>query len=401
MSPLAARYLALYPTFPYQKMMSARRQLGKWIWGGLFLGIATVTSAWGRPLASEIRWSTARLGGEAPEARDVEGVVVPLGIESDLQAELKRLLERAKPIAGAATLVDATTGQILAVAETGNSPKGSLLFEPVAPAASLFKIVTTIALYEHTRVTPVTRVCTEGGQRDILLSHLAPARGADAVCGKFGHALGTSRNAAYAQLATQQLIRSDLEHTAQKLGFGMPLVLDVPGKMGSVEIPYNDLSFARTAAGFENSKLSVLGGAQLALSIASGGLKRPMHFRKDAQPHSAEEVRVMSPRTARRLRDAMEVTIHSGTARSSFVDEHGRSTVGPVQVAGKTGTLKPDKNSPTSSWFVGFAPSENPRVVVSVLLQNPDRWVRRGHEVGRDLLQIYLKKIGVQGIHVE
>lgn len=352
-------------------------------------------------MASEIRWSTVRLHGEAPAARDAQGMVVPLGIESDLQAEVERLLERAKPIAGAATLVDVATGQVLAAAETGTSPGGSLLFEPIAPAASLFKIVTTVALYEHTSVTPVTRVCTEGGERDILRAHLTPPHGETAVCGKFAHALGTSRNAAYAQLATQKLLRADLESTAAALGFGQALSLDAKGTVGRVEIPYNDLAFARTAAGFENSKLSVFGAAQLALTIARGGVRRPMHFRKDAEVPPEEEVRVMSPRTARRLRDAMEVTIHSGTARHSFVDERGKSTVGAVQVAGKTGTLKPSKDSPTSSWFIGFAPSENPRVVVSVLLQNPDRWVRRGHEVGRDLLQVYLKKIGVQGIRVE
>lgn len=381
--------------------MSARRRLGLWGWGGLFLGLVTVSSAWGQTDSAEILWSTARLRGAAPAARDARGAVVTLGIESDLQSELERLLQRCKPIAGAATLVDVRTGQVLAAAETGTSPAGNLLFEPIAPAASLFKIVTTVALYEHTAVTPVTRVCTEGGQRDILRSHLTPARGADAVCGKFAHALGTSRNAAYAQLATQMLLRADLEKTAHSLGFGAPLFLDAAGKMGDVALPYNDLAFARAAAGFENSKLSVFGGAQLALTIASGGLKRPMHFRKDANLPPENEERVMSPRTARRLKDAMEVTIHSGTARSSFVDEQGKSTVGPIQAAGKTGTLKPDKNSPTSSWFIGFAPSENPRVVVSVLLQNPDRWVRRGHELGRDLLQVYLKKIGVQGIRSE
>lgn len=394
-------FLATYPTLTYQNFMFSRRLMGLGRWAGLLLGFATASSALGGPVSSDIRWSTARLRGDAPAARDAQGSVVPLGIEDELQAEVERFLERAKPIAGAATLVDVATGQVLAAAETGRSPAGSLLFEPIAPAASLFKIVTTIALYEHTTVTPVTRVCTEGGQRDILRAHLTPAHGETAVCGKFAHALGTSRNAAYAQLATQKLLRADLEKTATALGFGQALSLDAPGTVGQVEIPYNDLSFARTAAGFENSKLSVFGGAQLALTIARGGIRQPMHFRKDADLSTEEKVRVMSPRTARRLRDAMEVTIHSGTARSSFVDERGKSTVGAVQVAGKTGTLKPGKDSPTSSWFIGFAPSENPRVVVSVLLQNPDRWVRRGHEVGRDLLQVYLKKIGVQGIRVE
>jgi hypothetical protein len=35
---------------------------------------------------------------------------------------------------------------------------------------------------------------------------------------------------------------------------------------------------------------------------------------------------------------------------------------------------------------------------VSVVLQNPDKWVQKGHQVGRDLLKVYLKSIGVEGL---
>jgi cell division protein FtsI/penicillin-binding protein 2 len=230
--------------------------------------------------------------------------------------------------------------------------------------------------------------------RGIEREHLSPAQGPDAVCTKFAYALGVSRNAVYAQLATQRLMRSDLEDVARKLGFVGPVDLDVSAQVGSLEVPYNDLEFARTAAGFENSRLSAMGAAQLALTIARGGIEIPMHF---SQKESHEKPRrVMSSRTAHRLRDAMEVTIHSGTARSSFVNQYGRSTVGPVQVAGKTGTLQETPGGPTTSWFVGFAPSENPSVVVSVVLQNPPKWHQRGHEVGRDLIRAYLASVGVQ-----
>lgn len=373
------------------------KRLIRWVMAGCaFIGLAYSGSALGAGFGSPIRWSTVRLSDEGWTARDGANRRVELGLDEELQKPLQHILERAKPLAGAAVMVDAQTGQVLAAAEVGNSPEGSLLFEPVAPAASVFKIVTTAALYENTSVTPMTRVCTRGGKREILREHLVPASGPGTVCGPFAHALGVSRNAAYAQLATQKLLRDDLVSMATTLGFGRALSVDANGTVGELSVPYNDLSFARTAAGFENSKLSVFGGAQLALTVASGGLIVPMHFRK-GNPDVAPE-RAFSARTARRLRNAMEVTIHSGTAHESFVNASGRSTVGPVQVAGKTGTLKPSKDAPTASWFVGFAPSENPRVVVSVLLQNPDKWVQKGHQVGRDLLKVYLRSIGVEGL---
>lgn len=343
-----------------------------------------------------LKWNSFKWQDHGARARTTKGKVVPLGLDEELQSDLEAILTRARPIAGAATLIDVRTGQVLAAAEIGESKEGSLLFDPIAPAASVFKLVTTAALYEKTDVTPMTRVCTQGGQRGIEREHLSAATGSEAVCAKFAYALGVSRNAAYAQLATQKLMRNDLLDVADGLGFGKSLNLDISGRVGSLEVPYNDLSFARTAAGFENTKLSVFGAAQITLAIATGGLQRQMHFQGDVEAH--EEKRVLSKRTARRLRNAMEVTIHSGTARSSFVNERGRSNVGPVQVAGKTGTLKPRAKGPTSSWFVGFAPSEKPRVVVSVLLQNPDKWHQRGHEVGRDLVAAYLASIGVRKI---
>ena len=365
---------------------------------GAAAGLLTLVAGWSAASAeypdeafinySSISWKRGRASAKTASGQQIE-----LGLDEGYQHELERILARAKPIAGAATLVDPRSGQILAAAEVGRDTRGSLLFDPVAPAASLFKIVTTVALFERTDVTPLTRVCTEGGLRGIEREHLSPARGSDAVCTKFAYALGVSRNAVFAQLATQRLMHDDLEDTAKRLGFSAPLELDVRGQVGSLEVPYNDLEFARTAAGFENSRFSAMGAAQVVLGIAQGGLSIPMHFGKT--PSDAPPVRVMSERTARRLRNAMEVTIHSGTARSSFVDEHGKSKVGPVQVAGKTGTLQEKPRGPTTSWFVGFVPSENPSLVVSVVLQNPPRWHQRGHEVGRDLIRMHLKRLGV------
>ncbi len=340
-----------------------------------------------------IKFSTLKWDRGHAHAQTQGGKTVQLGLVERYQHLLQDKLQHAKPIAAAATMIDATSGQILAAIELGRDARGSLLFEPVAPAASLFKLVTTVALYERSDVTPSTQICTHGGLRGIEREHLAPAHGPGTVCTKFAQALGVSRNAVFAQLATQRLMRSDLQAVATSFGFGRQVQLDAPAQLGTLDIPYNDLEFARTAAGFQNSRLSVMGAAQIVLSIARGGELTPMHFGTD-QPNG-KVTRIMSPRTARRLRDAMEVTIHSGTASSSFVDEHGMSTVGPVQVAGKTGTLQEKVGGPTSSWFVGFAPSESPRIVISIVLQNPEKWHRRGHEVARDVLQAYLADAGV------
>lgn len=291
--------------------------------------------------------------------------------------------------------VHAPTGRILAWQEYRRSGQsGHPITEAMTPAASLFKIVTTVALFERTPVLPTTNVCITGGERGVDRAHLMPPpRGTAELCRPFEEALGFSRNAVFAQLATEHLLHSDLLDVAERLGFNRPLAFDTPAVLGNLTVPYNDLEFARTAAGFRGSKLSVLGGAQLAYLVANGGRARRMTLDTRDGPETPEgseaEGAPMKPRTARRLRRMLEVTVHSGTCLSAFSDEQGRSYLGSIRVAGKTGTLKPRANGPTTSWFIGFAPSRSPELVVSVMLENSSVWRRKASHVARDVMRAY------------
>jgi cell division protein FtsI/penicillin-binding protein 2 len=103
---------------------------------------------------------------------------------------------------------------------------------------------------------------------------------------------------------------------------------------------------------------------------------------------------VIEPETARTLARMMEVTVHSGTSLDAFTDETGRSYLPGVRIAGKTGTLKPSGHSETTSWFIGFAPSRKPEIVVSVLLSNGPVWHQKAKNVARDVLRAYFSGRG-------
>jgi cell division protein FtsI/penicillin-binding protein 2 len=257
------------------------------------------------------------------------------------------------------------------------------------PAASLFKLVTTVALFERADVSPLDIVCIAGGERGVERSHLLPPPpgSAGVSCRPFEEALGHSRNAAFAQLVTEHLARRDLLEVAERLGFNRSVPFDEPAEMGALELPYNDLEFARAATGFRGSRLSVLGAARLGLLVATGGKDRPMTFRLTDDAADGEPL--FEPRTAQRLRRMMEFTVHSGTSREAFSDAHGQSYLAGIRVAGKTGTLQPAAGGPTASWFVGFAPSRAPELVVSVLLDNSPVWRRKANHVARDVFRTY------------
>jgi peptidoglycan glycosyltransferase len=77
----------------------------------------------------------------------------------------------------------------------------------------------------------------------------------------------------------------------------------------------------------------------------------------------------------------MVATCEFGSAAKSFGKHQA------IRVAGKTGTLtRTEPFYMEHSWFVGFAPAENPQIIVSVVLGNPENWHLRGHEAARRLI---------------
>lgn len=320
-------------------------------------------------------------------------------VDPALQSVARRLLAEAHPLRGGIVALHAPSGRILVWQEFARAGHaGHPNARALAPAASLFKIVTSVALYERSELTPETPICISGGEHALTWEHLQPPpAGAQRVsCRPFEEALGASRNAVFAQLATRHLVGRDLLEVAERLGFNHPLDAAVAAEVGTLDVLQDPLGFARTAAGFRGSRLSVLGAARLALAVASGG-KPP---RVGGPPHGTEpstgQEPVFQARTARRLRRMMEYTVHSGTSREAFTTPDGRSFLGDIRVAGKTGTLQVSPRDPTTSWFIGFAPSRAPEVVVSVMLDNGPVWRRKANQVARDLLRVYFR--GAPGV---
>jgi len=325
-----------------------------------------------------------------------------LTLDSDVQRAASKILAAANPVRGGIVVLDARSGKILAWAESARDGRHhQVLTTSRVPAASVFKLVTTAALFETTSLSPQEQVCISGGTHGIERRHLDAPRGDAIDCSPFAYAIGYSKNAVFAQLATHRLLRNGLLDTAQALGFNglVPFDIDVP--VGTLDVPYGDLDFARTAAGFQGSTLSPLGGAYLASVIAHGGqairirMTEPSADASDDQTDKpsfddAEVVgRVLKPLTATRLRRMMEVTVRSGTCRHAFSDPTGRPYLGKLRVSGKTGTLRPEANEGMTSWFIGFAPSQNPEVVISVMLENGAVWRHKANELARDLLRSY------------
>ena len=72
----------------------------------------------------------------------------------------------------------------------------------------------------------------------------------------------------------------------------------------------------------------------------------------------------IKPRTAAELQAMMSAVVESGTATGAQIPG--------VSVAGKTGTAETGREGQNDTWFIAFAPVENPKVAVAVALSNQD-----------------------------
>lgn len=333
-----------------------------------------------------------------------DGGRVELTLDPELQRSAQRLLGEADPIQGAAVLVSVDDGRVLALAgRHRDAPEvndARLATSAWAPAASVFKLITTAALLGE-GVTPKTKVCYHGGVHSVEADNLEDHPELDERCKSLGYGLAKSQNAILARLAHDHLDPVKLERAARALGFGEPPAFELPTTASTLAVPSEPLAFARVAAGFWNSNLSALHGALVAATIARGGEMPALHMvdrvvdgsgRAQPLPPRPAPHRALPPSTAEELARMMVGTTEWGSANRAFRDRStGRRRLAGVRVAGKTGTLTAhDESGLAYSWFVGFAPADHPQVAVAVLLGRASEDDIRAAEVARALLASWM-----------
>ena len=358
-----------------------------------------------------VDWRLALAGGLSPRAEAgrlvqplSDGGRVELTLDAELQRAAEHLLGEADPIQGAAVMVSVDDGRVLALAgrhrATPADNDARLATTAWAPAASVFKLVTSAALLGQ-GVTPATRVCYHGGVHSVEADNLEDHPELDGRCKSLGYGLAKSQNAILARLAHDHLDPVTLERTARALGCGEAQPFELPTAPSTLALPSDPLAFARVAAGFWNTNLSPLHGALVAATIARGGEMPVLHIVDRVFDGSGRELplparpaahRAIAADTAAELGRMMVGTTEWGSANRAFRDSStGRRRLAGVRVAGKTGTLTGhDAGGLAYSWFVGFAPADHPQVAFAVLLGRADEADIRAAEVARALLATWM-----------
>jgi cell division protein FtsI (penicillin-binding protein 3) len=165
-------------------------------------------------------------------------------------------------------------------------------------------------------------------------------------------------------------------------GFGQQTGIELPGETRGITKPvsrWSKVSIAAISTGQEIG-VSPLQLAAMVSTIANGGVRLPPHIVAAAtEPqlapqtiafHPGEGIRVISPITAAEMKQMMQGVVLTGTGRKAILEGYSS--------AGKTGTAQ--KVDPTThaysrtkyiASFAGFAPINDPSIVVAVIIDSP------------------------------
>jgi cell division protein FtsI (penicillin-binding protein 3) len=350
--------------------------------------------------------------GRLAEEGDSLFISLDSGIQFAAERELAAAVADAQARSGVLVLLDPSDGEILAMAtapsfdpnEYGRYPADTRRNRAIADAyepGSTFKIVTGSLALENALVTLDERIDTGDGRIRVgnttISEHDGKQYGALTLAGVFEHSSNVGIIRVGLRLGPQRLWQG-----ATALGVGRATGVDLPGEnAGIFRRPerWSALSNAMISMGQEVS-VTPLQLVRVAAAIANGGrLVRPRLVRRIVHPDGRVDVvvpappdRVLSEETARTVRNLLVGAVERGTGK--------KATIPGFVVAGKTGTAQKAgvggyMAGKYVSSFVGFAPSENPKIVGLVLIEEP-----KGRYYGGDIAAPVFSRVVSQALGI-
>jgi hypothetical protein len=332
----------------------------------------------------------------APASRpDLAGPLqVEYALDGDLMRAVFRVLRQGRVELGHAIVMDPKSGRVLAYASTDLER-----FPPdrAYPAASLVKVITAAAALHHAPEDSQDSCRTVGNPYRLTPSRVDPPPGGRTV--SLRRALATSNNQCFAQLAVHHVGRPNLLGAIDRFGWRLPPAPLHPA--GEVEASSDDYALGRLGSGLSGARITPLHAAQLAATLTEGRRTSPHWISavRDAEgrhlllPRPPGEI-VMTPELASRLREMLVDTTVRGTARRAFRTRRG-PLLGPIKVAGKTGSLSGKDPRGRYEWFIGAAPADEPRLAVAVVVVQGRLWWVTPSQVAAEILKVAFCPKGV------
>ncbi len=318
--------------------------------------------------------------GKPPQpGRDLQ-LSIDLRLQYMAYRELKAALARNKARAGSLVMLDAQSGEVLAMvnqpsynpnnrAKLGSSALRNRAVTDMFEPGSTVKPFTVAAALEQGVVKPDTIIDTSPGHFRVGRKTLVdPVNYGELTVSKIitkSSQVGTSKLAL-------KMDANTIRDVFQRVGFGLDTGTGFPGESGGL-LPareqWRPIEHVNLAFGY-GITVTNLQLAQAYTMIANGGLRHEVSLLKRDPEKADKSVRVLDERVAGKVSDMLKtVTRAGGTGTRAFVPGYG--------AAGKTGTVHKVTASGYSddryiALFAGFVPENAPRLVMVVAIDEPN-----------------------------
>lgn len=320
-----------------------------------------------------------------------DGKDVRLALDSKIQylaySQLKNAVETNNAKAGGAIVIDARTGEVLALANwptynpnnrerlSGAQLRNRAITDTFEPGSVMKPFTAALAL-EKGKVRFDTVINTAPGRLTIGSATISDAHPHGAL--SVAEIIQKSSNVGTAKIALG-FSPQEMWELFDSLGFGQAPNLGFPGEVNGRLRPWKNwrpIEQATMSYGHGIS-VSLIQLARAYTVFARDGELMPLSLTKvdEAPPHGA---RIFSPQTMRELRVMLEMAVQpEGTAPKARVPGY--------RVGGKTGTAYKVEGGVYAhkyvASFVGIAPISDPRLVVAVMIDEPSGGAHYGGDV--------------------
>ncbi|MBN9204391.1 MAG: penicillin-binding protein 2 [Methylibium petroleiphilum] len=332
----------------------------------------------------------------------VDGRDIELAIDTKVQffayQRIRDAVAEHKAKAGSVVVLDVQSGEVLALANypsytpgdrrnlSGAQLRNRALTDTFEPGSTMKPFIIGEAL-QAGRVSPSTVIDTAPGRMSVTGSTISDAHPHGALTVE--QVIQKSSNVGTVKIS-QLLSEREMWETFSAIGLGQKPQIDFPGAVTGRLRPYKTwrpIEKATMSYGYGLSA-SLFQLARAYTVFARDGELIPVSITRSQQPGAG--VRVFSPEVARDVRHMLQMAAGPGGTGPKA------QTIG-YSVGGKSGTAHKQEGKGYAdkkyrAWFVGLAPIDKPRIVVAVMVDEPNAGKYFGGEVAAPVFSEVVQK---------
>jgi cell division protein FtsI (penicillin-binding protein 3) len=338
-------------------------------------------------------------------------LTISTSIQYHTEEALEKAVTQANARSGMAIVIDHRTGEVLAMANYPTFDPNKLgkvsqehlkneAIQNIYSPGSVFKLLTYGSALERGLITPDGTIDSGNGTIEVAKHRFKDSHPIGQA--SYSKALAVSSNVCAIKTGLK-VGKDGFYQTMRTMGFGRPTGIELPAETGGIvrspERWYGD-SLASMSIGYEVG-VSALQMATAFATVANDGVRvKPRIIKEVRKPGGTaaisrtvpEAEQLLKKETAQGLKTMLREVVVSGTGKAARLNGYSS--------AGKTGTawkfdekLKRVNSAKYISSFIGFAPAEDPKITIAVVIDEPTSGGRNGGQVAAPVFREVAERV--------